>query len=186
MDIMGFIIAAVVILAIGYPFYKILNKARRAADKGVNKLIHGESRQSAQELLATNLVFETSADREKIVTHFFNIYPVERKALELKENWICDRRTDGKGDDLTFVIGVRAFEYVDTNSQIPITAARLRFDTTPSGMTKAAFGFVLRIAEDKGLMGAPPHLKNMAELLEAVKDGFMQLDASCKITEEPS
>jgi len=176
----GVVFAVIGGLIAGFIGYKLTRVIEDALYKGVNTVVYSGSRQIAKDALATSLSFDTSADKEKIMTAFLSKIPTQTKAITLtRANWIGKRVTDDKGDDLMFAVGVTSFEYIN-NANIPITMAQISFQPSADGRTKAAFAFIEHTDYQDGSV---THAKEMAELIGIVKDTFMALDSGCKITE---
>ena len=172
------IILIILAVVIGLFIWKVVGKGAASAETAINKRIYADQHQSIGDLMSTTIAFDTSTDRERIVSSLFDIYPVERPTFELKTDWICNRATDEKGDDLLFAIGVRGFQYVQT-ANVPIAMAKLSF-FSDGERTKAVFLFTTR--SDWG-SGTPTFSKQMPMLVAVIKDTFMELDSNCKISE---
>ena len=172
------IIGIIVVFGIGFVIWKVLNTAKRGAERDLNKMVYAESHKSVADMLDTTITFEAMADKEKIISNFLADFPAEAPALSLNTPWICSRATDKGTDGLYFVIGVRAFHFVE-NATVPVTMAKLSFEAS-GGTTRASFAFVERTVRNTG---TAPFAKQMEELVGIIKDTFMHFDGNCKITE---
>ena len=163
----NWIIASIVGIVVAAVVYKLAGSLESGLHNAERNLLHGGNIDTVQEMLDTTIVFETKANREAVISELMNEYPTTRDKWALKQDWICQRINDDRGDYLVFAIGVVAFEWVRSDSTVPITMAKLDFQATPSGAIKATFSFVMRVTPNA--MGVP-HAKNMAELVERIKD----------------
>jgi len=174
------IIGIIAVFGIGYVVWRVLSKIIQGADKGVHNLMHSDTYDVLEDMMGKTTIFEISTSREPVISSLLGLYPTERDKWALKQDWICQRINDDRGDYLAFVIGVVAFEWVRADSTVPITMAKLDFQDTAGGATKATFSFVMRTTPNS--IGVS-HVKHMAELIGILKDTFMEVDPSCKISE---
>ena len=169
------VLGVIVGIAAGVAGYKITSAIEKGAEKGINHLVYSGSRELVKDLLTSTLMFETSVDKEKIISSLQSKYPTETPVMALKPNWACSRENDA----LFFVVGLRSMKYVK-GASTPYTVAKLSFQAAEGGAANATFAFVSRSDYNDGSV---PFAKQMAELVGTVKDTFTSFDAQCKISE---
>ena len=177
MPIVGIIVGIIV----GFIVYKIVWFIGGAFDKGVDTLLYGKDRSIRDELLPKHIFFETHISKDKIGANFAQAFPSETKAIEWKPSWICGR---GK-ESLLFACGVQYLSEVDNDT--PMTVAVISFENGDDSKTKARFHFVKYTTNATGALVYPeesaPFAKQMAELVDRVKEVFLRLDRGCIISE---